>query len=42
MATLINFDKALGPSFPTGWVPRPPPWPRPNFDRVLADRPDEN
>ncbi|KAK7700139.1 hypothetical protein SLS64_011158 [Diaporthe eres] len=42
LATSINFDRALGPTVPTGWTLLPPPDPKPDFDRVLAHKPDEN
>lgn len=42
LATSTNFDKALGPTVPTGWTLLPPPDPKPDFDRVLAHKPDEH
>lgn len=42
IATSTNFDRPLGPSVPTGWTPRPAPRPKPDFDRALAHRPDDN
>lgn len=42
LATSTNFDKPLGPTVPTGWTLLPPPDPKPDFDRVLANKPDEN
>ncbi|KAH8768351.1 thioesterase family protein [Diaporthe sp. PMI_573] len=42
LATSTNFDKVLGPSAPTAWAPLPPPDPKPDFDRILANKPDDN
>lgn len=41
-AISTNFDRPLGPTVPTGWKLLPPPDPRPDFDRVLANKPDDN
>lgn len=42
LATSTNFARSLGPSAPTAWSLHPPPRPKPNFDLVLARKPDEN
>lgn len=44
LATSTNFDKALGPTVaPAGsWKFSPPPKPKPDFDAVLAHKPDPN
>lgn len=42
MAISTNFDRPLGPTAPTGWTLLPPPEPKPDFDRVLANQPDDN
>ncbi|KAL7622206.1 hypothetical protein AAE478_007709 [Parahypoxylon ruwenzoriense] len=42
LATLTNFDKPLGPSVRTAWTLLPPPKPTPDFDRVLANEPEDN
>lgn len=43
LATSTNFDQPLGPSVPNVWAGlAPPPKPKPDFDRVLAGKPDDN
>lgn len=42
LATSTNFDKVLGPTAPTAWTLLPPPDPKPDFDRILASKPDDN
>lgn len=42
LATSTNFDRPVGPSVPTGWSLLPAPDPKPDFDRVLANKPEEN
>ncbi|KAK2616060.1 hypothetical protein N8I77_002771 [Diaporthe amygdali] len=42
LATSTNFDKSLGPTVPTDWTLSPPPKPKPDFDRILAHKPEEN
>lgn len=42
LAVSANFDIELGPTVPTAWSLHPPPSPKPDFDRVLARKPDEN
>ncbi|KAI5920344.1 thioesterase family protein [Camillea tinctor] len=42
IATSINFDKPIGPTAPTAWGLHPAPKPIPDFDAVLAHRPDEH
>lgn len=42
LAISTNFDRPLGPTAPTGWTLLPPPEPKPDFDRVLANQPEDN
>lgn len=43
LATCTNFDQSLGPLVPNVWAGLiPPPKPKPDFDLVLANKPDEN
>lgn len=42
LATSTNFDRVLGPTVPTGWALHPPPDPKPDFDRVLSNKPDDH
>ena len=42
LITLTNFDVAAGPTGQTSWALNPPPAPKPDVDRVLANKPDEN
>jgi hypothetical protein len=42
LATSTNFDKSLGPSADTAWTLLPPPKPIPDFDRVAANKPEDN
>jgi acyl-CoA thioesterase len=42
LATSTNFDKVLGPSAATDWTLYPSPPPKPRFDRVMAQKPDDN
>lgn len=41
-ATLTNFDQPVGPTAKSDWALRPPPKPVPNFEKVLAHKPDDN
>lgn len=40
--TSTNFDKSLGPSGQTAWALHPPQPPKPDLERVLVNKPDEN
>lgn len=42
LATSTNFDRHLGPTVPTGWTLLPPCGPIPDFDRILANKPEDN
>lgn len=44
LATSTNFDKSVGPtvSKSASWKFSPPPKPKPDFDAVLAHKPDPN
>lgn len=44
LATSTNFDTSLGPtvSVTESWKFSPPPKPKPDFDAVLANKPDPN
>ncbi|KAI1659964.1 thioesterase family protein [Daldinia decipiens] len=42
LATSINFEKSVGPTASTAWSLHPAPKPAPDFDAVLAHRPDGN
>lgn len=42
LATSTNFDISIGPSAPTNWSLQPAPKPKPDFERIVAHKPDEN
>ncbi|OAX80138.1 hypothetical protein ACJ72_05536 [Emergomyces africanus] len=42
LVTSTNFEHNLGPSAPTSWSFQPAPPPIPDFDRVLAQQPEEH
>jgi hypothetical protein len=42
MATSTNFDQPVGPTAETDWAFHPPPKPVPNFEKILAYKPDDN
>lgn len=42
LAISTNFDRPLGPTVPTSWTLLPPPDPKPDFERVLANKPEDN
>lgn len=43
LATSTDFDQTLGPSVHNAWTGlAPPPKAKPDFDRVLENKPDEN
>jgi hypothetical protein len=41
-ATSTNFGTSVGPTAKTDWALHPPPKPVPNFEKVLAHKPDDN
>ncbi|KAL0565612.1 hypothetical protein V5O48_016406 [Marasmius crinis-equi] len=42
LVTSTNFDKPVGPTVPTAWSLHPEPKPIPDFDKILAHKPDEH
>jgi hypothetical protein len=42
IATSTNFVQFVGPTAKTDWAFHPPPKPVPNFEKILAHKPDDN
>ena len=42
IATSTNFDQSVGSTAKTDWAFHPPPKPVPNFEKILAHKPDDN